>query len=183
MRHTIATVFDRRIQAERAIDDLVTSGFSRDHVHLSERDETGHVSHDSDVASFGSAIRTFFKEIFGAVSHGDADLYSEAVLRGHYVLTVEVSDDAQVRRASEALERHGPVDIEERAEAWKGAQPVAATPLKSALVAAMPGRGGVRVFRRAVVETLAQDGARARTERGALAPSGESAGGRDEPSQ
>lgn len=186
MEHTIAAVFDRRIQAERAIDDLVASRFSRDHIHLSERDEAGHPSHADDEASFGSAIRTFFKEIFGAVSHGDADLYSEAVMRGHYVLTVEVFDDDQVHRATEALERHGVVDIEERAEVWKGGRPAAAAPLRDALTVDkdMPGRGGVRVFRRAVVETLAQDGAHARAERGAVAQAGEpaGAGGRDEAS-
>jgi hypothetical protein len=35
MQHTIAAVYDKQIQAEQAIDDLVASGFSRDDVRLS----------------------------------------------------------------------------------------------------------------------------------------------------
>lgn len=171
MKHTIAAVFDRRTQASSAIDDLLASRFSRDQIHLSERDEVVHASHPGNQVSFGSAIRTFFKELFGALSHGDADLYSEAVMRGHYVLTVEVSDDDQVHRVTAALERHAPVDIEERAEAWDSGRAVAVAPADTD----RPGRGGVRVFRRAVVETLAQDGARARAERGAVAQPGEPA--------
>jgi len=41
----------------------------------------------------------FLSEIFGTDSSDDTELYSEAVLRGNYVLTVNVPDDDMVDRA------------------------------------------------------------------------------------
>jgi hypothetical protein len=46
-----------------------------------------------------------------------ADIYAEAVRRGGTLVTVR-SDDALSDRVSDILNRHSPVDIEERAESW-----------------------------------------------------------------
>ena len=48
-----------------------------------------------------------------------ADMYSEAVHRGGYVLTLTAADDEQVERASDILDRHDPINMEERAAEWK----------------------------------------------------------------
>jgi uncharacterized protein (TIGR02271 family) len=118
MQHTIAAVFERQNQAEQAIDDLVASGFSRDNVRLSQSlaDATGQGEHDT---SFGASIKSFFSDIFGSVSHPDTELYSEAVRQGHYVLVVDVADDDLVERATEVLDRHDPVDIDDEASKWR----------------------------------------------------------------
>jgi hypothetical protein len=49
-----------------------------------------------------------------------ADIYAEAVRRGGTLVTVR-TDDAFSDRVSEILNRHAPVDIEERAESWRQA--------------------------------------------------------------
>ncbi len=49
-----------------------------------------------------------------------ADIYAEAVRRGGTLVTVR-SDDALSDRVSDILNRHSPVDIEERAESWRHA--------------------------------------------------------------
>jgi uncharacterized protein (TIGR02271 family) len=118
MQHTIAAVFERQNQAEQAIDDLVASGFSRDNVRLSQSlaDATGQGEHDT---SFGASIKSFFSDIFGSASHPDTELYSEAVRQGHYVLVVDVADDDLVERATEVLDRHDPIDIDDEANKWR----------------------------------------------------------------
>jgi hypothetical protein len=49
-----------------------------------------------------------------------ADIYAEAVRRGGTLVTVR-TDDALSDRVSDILNRHSPVDIEERAESWQQA--------------------------------------------------------------
>jgi hypothetical protein len=49
-----------------------------------------------------------------------ADIYAEAVRRGGTLVTVR-TDDALSDRVTDILNRHSPVDIEERAESWRQA--------------------------------------------------------------
>ena len=49
-----------------------------------------------------------------------ADIYAEAVRRGGTLVTVR-TDDCLRDRVSDILNRHSPVDIEERAERWRQA--------------------------------------------------------------
>ena len=49
-----------------------------------------------------------------------ADIYAEAVRRGGTLVTVR-TEDAFSDRVSDILNRHSPVDIEERAESWRQA--------------------------------------------------------------
>jgi uncharacterized protein (TIGR02271 family) len=191
MQHTIAAVFDKQSQAQQALDDLLDSGFLRDDVRLSQSETTsptGQASTDkrADDESFGSRIRSFFSEIFGTDSSDDAELYSEAVLRGNYVLTVNVPDDDMVDRATDVLDRYDPLDIDEQASNWKsgglaapesvrqnaGAEqqsetgsnaiPVIREELKVGKRAVQ--RGGVRVFQR-VVEKPVEESIDLREER------------------
>jgi uncharacterized protein (TIGR02271 family) len=135
MQHTIAAVFDQQSQAQQAIDDLVASGFSRDTVSLTQSNATAKEVVKSEDEKLGSndlsatgedttmmgSIKHFFSGLFGndPVGARDADLYSTAVMNGHFVLTVRVPDDNLVDRATEVLDRHSPLDIDEQANKWK----------------------------------------------------------------
>ncbi len=130
MRHAIAAVFENHEQAERATDELVAEGFSRDMVRLSRKDAAGQGGSSTETGdgfdagtggdSFLFGIKNFFSDLFGTGSHGDAALYSEAVMRGNYVLTLETEDEALVARATDIVERHHPIDIHDRAAQWQG---------------------------------------------------------------
>lgn len=134
MQHTLVAVFDKRSDAQQALEDLVASGFSRQEARLSEGDPTGQSSLSSqntnatsttanatpDDGSFGSSIRNFFSDIFGTDRSEHAQMYSEAVTRGHYVLTVDTDSEPEVERAADIVERYGPVDIDEKAQQWGG---------------------------------------------------------------
>lgn len=128
MQHTLVAVFDNRTDAQKALEDLVASGFSRQSARLSEGDPTGQSSLQSTSGasttattgegSIGSSIKNFFIDIFGTDRSTDAQMYSAAVTRGHYVLTLTADSEPEVERAADIVERYGPVDIDEHAQQW-----------------------------------------------------------------
>ena len=128
MQQTLVAVFDNRNDAQQALEDLVASGFSRSQARLSEGDPgsdtslspgSSTASHsDAGDTGFGSGIKHFFSDLFGADRSEPAQMYSEAVTRGHYVLTLTADSLPEVERAADIVERHGPVDIDEHSEQW-----------------------------------------------------------------
>jgi uncharacterized protein (TIGR02271 family) len=125
MKHTIAAVFENRSSAQAALDDLLASGFSRQDARLSEDSSTAATSATgtgtvaaADDHSITSNIKHFFADIFGSDDHERARVYSTAVTRGHYVLTVNADSDAEVERASDIIEGYDPVDIDDKAAEW-----------------------------------------------------------------
>jgi uncharacterized protein (TIGR02271 family) len=121
MQHTIAAVYNQQTQAQRAMEDLVASGIPRDDVRLSqsEGEQAQRGAQEKDEGAF-SGIRSFFAEVFGSNrDQDDVELYSEAVRRGNYVLTVNVPEDNLVDQATDVLDRYDPVDIDEQASQWK----------------------------------------------------------------
>jgi hypothetical protein len=123
MQHTLIAVFDNRSDADRAMDDLLVSGFSREDVRLSDSDLSGSAGPHHE--GIGASIKHFFSNIFGTGNPEHTQKYSEAVSRGHHVLTVIASDEPEVERAADIVERHGPVDIDEKHAEWAGGGPMA----------------------------------------------------------
>ena len=123
MRHTLVAVFDNRSDAQNALDELLASGFSRTDASLSSADPTGQtdsVTGDNELLTgaheegFGASIKHFFTSLFGSDSNEHAERYSNAVTRGHHVLTLTTDSEPEVERAADIIERFGPVDIDER---------------------------------------------------------------------
>jgi hypothetical protein len=131
MQHTLIAVFDNRNDAEEAKDELLASGFSSQEVQLSRGDATGatdsltglpndEVAAERHGEGIGATIRHWLSDMFGSDNSVHAQRYSEAVSRGHHVLTVTAADEPEVERAADIVERHGPVDIDEKAAEWAG---------------------------------------------------------------
>jgi len=123
MQHTLVAVFDNRSDAQSAMDELLASGFSRTDVNVSSADPTGQSSSLSgDVPGIdqtheegiGASIKHFFTGLFGSDNDTHVSRYSDAVTRGHHVLTVTTQSEPEVERAADVIERFGPVDIDER---------------------------------------------------------------------
>jgi uncharacterized protein (TIGR02271 family) len=130
MQQTLVAVFDNRSDAQKALEDLVASGFSREQARLSEGDPAGDASQaarsgassHTDIADtgFGASVRHFFSDVFGTDRGQDANMYSEAVTRGNYVLTLTADSLPEVERAADIVERYGPIDIDEHSSQWAG---------------------------------------------------------------
>ncbi|MBA4094555.1 MAG: hypothetical protein C0489_10765, partial [Candidatus Accumulibacter sp.] len=125
-------MFDNRTDAQNAMNELMSSGFSRDEVKLSNADPTGmtdsvtgssaaRTDADTDTLAdgtgvgIGASIKNFFTDLFGADNSEHASRYEGAVTRGHHVLTVRAESLPEVERAADIVERYGPTDIDEQA--------------------------------------------------------------------
>ena len=129
MQHTLIAVFDNRADAQSAMNELLSSGFSQQEVRLNDErgqsgastgstaSTTGAASHDE---SFLSGIKHFFSDLFGTEDTDNVQKYSTAVGRGSHVLTLIAVSEPEVERAADIVERYGPVDIDEQAAQWSG---------------------------------------------------------------
>ena len=146
MEHTLVAVFDSEVHARNALDELAAFGCSRSDMHINAARQSGLTDSTSsttdisrDEQSVGEKIKAFFYNLFGTgEGAGHADIYSGAIERGNYVLTLTARDDDQVMRATEVLNRHNPIEIEEQLPTGKRTVQ----------------HGGVRVFERTADESL-----------------------------
>lgn len=127
MTQTVVGVFDDYTQAQRALTELTDSGFGIENVKLDPEDQHSEARErvlrgDDDNDTDGGGIMGFFRSLFGT-DDGDttrhADVYSEAVRRGSYMLTVHADSDEQAERACDIMNRYDPVDIDERSSTWR----------------------------------------------------------------
>ncbi len=122
MQRTLIAVFANRREAQGAIDALAAAGFSHDQMNLSAADPTGAPAQVDTTHSegIGDSIRNFLGSMFGTDDSDYVQKYSDAVTRGHHVLTLTAPNEPDVERAADIVERFGPVDIDEPAAAWSG---------------------------------------------------------------
>jgi uncharacterized protein (TIGR02271 family) len=121
MENTVVAVYDTYAHAQNAMNELLSAGFTRDEVRLSAEGDTGARDTATQTQSdTGSGIGHFFRSLFGMEEHREQrDVYSEAVRRGHCVLTLDIAADDEHDRAIDILNRHDPVDVDERAAHWR----------------------------------------------------------------
>ena len=125
MERTLIAVFDNRGDAQSALDALIAAGFSHQQAALSAADPTGAPGADT-AASDGSimgSIKHFLGTMFGTDNSEHVQKYSDAVTRGHQVLTLNVTHERELSRATTIIERWGPVDIDETSVQWATGTP------------------------------------------------------------
>ncbi|MDT5269638.1 MAG: hypothetical protein QOH49_1824 [Acidobacteriota bacterium] len=181
MTKTIVGLFDEYREAQRAVVELVGSGVPREEIGITTRNYEGaDVSRDDE--GVGDKVSNFFSRLFG----GDeeyASHYSEAVVSGGTVVTVDCETDETAGRAEAILNRFGG-DVDEHGDsdrqgAYMGTEKVesARTGIEEGGAARIPvieeelrvGKrevegGGVRVRTR-VVERPVEEAVRLREER------------------
>lgn len=127
MQHTLVAVFDNRTDAQNALNELLSSGFTRTDVRLSstDADTTGQsdsLSTSSDLDTARSAdgdtgitasIKNFFGDLFGSDNAEHVNRYEGAVNSGRHVLTLVANSLPEVERGADIVERYGPTDIDE----------------------------------------------------------------------
>jgi len=116
MSHTVIGVFDNHSEAQAAVAQLMSSGFTRDHIDISNQNATpatgtyGGTTNYSD-NSVTDKVGNFFSNIFD--SKDDADRYSQVARQGTMV-TVHAQSAEEATRAAEVLDQFGAVDLDER---------------------------------------------------------------------
>ncbi|GAB3544376.1 DUF2382 domain-containing protein [Spirosoma fluminis] len=119
-QQTVIGVFDSAAEAQRAVDQLVSSGFSRDSIDLSAQttsdysDSSTQVDRDDD---HNSGIGGFFSSLFGGDDDDNTRKYTSVAERGS-VVTVHAQSEDEAERAADLLDEYGAVDIDERANQY-----------------------------------------------------------------
>lgn len=121
MENTVVGVYDNYAQAESAMNELLAAGFSRSDIQLKPESGTVDRSTVGKTDDKGeSGIGHFFRSLFGLEEHREEHgVYSEAVRRGSCVLSVNAASDELRDRATDIMNRHDPIDIDERAAHWR----------------------------------------------------------------
>jgi uncharacterized protein (TIGR02271 family) len=114
MSHTVVGIFNNVVDAEKAVDQLLSNGFDRNRIDIADHtDREGHADEhrDRDDDSIGG----FFSSLFG----GDSDesrYHTEAAKQGS-VVTVHAQSNEEAERAADILDDFGTIDANELAGA------------------------------------------------------------------
>jgi len=112
MRNLVA-FYSTREQATAARDELIAAGYDNSDVKF--HDYSGR---SSDEKGLWQSI----KEAFGFADEEDHRLYTEAVRRGAYAISLDVEDiddQASSDRAIAIMRRHNPIDLDQQATQWR----------------------------------------------------------------
>ena len=120
----IVAIFDTAAHAEAAVQDLLTANVPRD--AISTHANTASMG----AATTGSAMPIqkpgLWASIFGGEPDHDTAVYSQSVQSGSTVVTIKAPDQ-HVASVMSILERHNPIDIDERASTYGLTQTAAST--------------------------------------------------------
>lgn len=114
MHHTLVAVFDNRTDAQSAYDQLLSAGFSRESVRLSEANAAAGSATTAE--GKGKGIKHFFQDLFGDAHEHHASRYEGVLARGQHVVTLSADSLPDVERAADVVEAFGPVDIDEHSD-------------------------------------------------------------------
>lgn len=144
MALTVIGVFDNATEAQQAVDQLVSNGFSRSNIDLSA--QTGNYTNDSytsgslsgtvpdrhqntsgtyaeevvdDTKDVGDKVGNFFGGLFGSNDNDDARRYTTVGQRGS-IVTVHAQSNDEAERAADILDDNGAVDVDDRAAQYSG---------------------------------------------------------------
>jgi uncharacterized protein (TIGR02271 family) len=116
---SVVGVFNNYTVAQRAVADLVASGFDRSEIDINSGDSyssqaasgnTGLTGNTPSGESAGGGISGFFRNLFGS-DDDDRRTYEEALNAGNSVVIVR-TDSSRLDRAVDILERHDPIDVD-----------------------------------------------------------------------
>ena len=134
MSSTIVGYFEDYNEARRAEQDLVDAGFSGNVQVVAQNADGMHLTEGSSGEGWWDKV----KSAFGFADERELGYYQEATRRGGTLLSVRVQDD-ETTLASEIIERHHPIDLDQRMEGWRSSGDTLTGMDASSATGAMPG--------------------------------------------
>ena len=116
MNETLTAVFKTRAEAETAIAHLVAASIPRSDIRLLPGEAATTTTSNYDVTRDEKGFWASLADMF--MPDEDRHTYTEAMSRGHIVLSVSVGD-AKRERAEEILEEYGSVDLDATESTWR----------------------------------------------------------------
>jgi uncharacterized protein (TIGR02271 family) len=121
MSHTVIGVFDNQSEAQAAVAQLMSNGFTREYIDVAGQGAGSTTTNASDTShsndSAGDKVGNFFGSLFN--NHDDAHGYSQVARKGTTV-TVHARSADEATRAASILDQYGAVDLDERASQYRG---------------------------------------------------------------
>jgi len=114
MASTIVGYFEDLEEARSAERELVGAGFENATTVVGQSVDGMHLSEGTQHESWWDRV----KAAFGVEDERELGNYREATKHGGTLVTVRVSDE-QTNQVADILERHHPVDLDQRAESWQ----------------------------------------------------------------
>lgn len=119
MSHTVIGVFDNHSEAQAAVAQLMSNGFTREYIDVAGQGAGSttnalDTSHSNDSA--GDKVGNFFGSLFN--NNDDANSYSQVARQGTTV-TVHARSAEEATRAAALLDQYGAVDLDERASQYR----------------------------------------------------------------
>jgi len=116
MAQTVIGFFDSAAEAQQAVQQLTSRGFSRDTIDVSSRGaDTSSTSYtDSDTDHEESGIGRFFKNLFSD-DDDERDKYTRVARNSGSIVTVHAQTSDQAEDAADILDDAGAFDVDERA--------------------------------------------------------------------
>jgi len=123
MANTVIGIFDSSSEAQQAVEQLISNGFTRSDIDMSSRGDDFDRTSSSTTSGyddrrdddFGDKVSNFFSSLFD--SDDDARTYSSVGKTG-CVVTVHTHSMQEAERAADLLDRYGAVDVNERASQY-----------------------------------------------------------------
>jgi uncharacterized protein (TIGR02271 family) len=113
---SVVAFFDKREEADRAIQRLVTAGIPRSEINIVEGARGGAASSSTMSSQDDKGFWESLKDLF--LPEEDRHAYAEGLRRGGYVVSVRTSQ-AHYNQVLDILDAEGTVDIEQRESAWR----------------------------------------------------------------
>ena len=112
---TIVAVFDTPAHAELAVQDLLTAKVPESAIHRHAKE--GSYAGSATTAAPRTGDPGFWSSLFGGEPDHDTTVYDRSVSSGSNAVSVKVPDE-HVAAVTDILERHNPIDIDERAGSY-----------------------------------------------------------------
>ena len=114
---TIVAIFDSQQQADDAVRDLIAADVPESAISRHDRTTSGPAAMDEGTGTEPPREGGFWSRLFGGERDYDPAVYDRSVEAGSTVISVRVAS-GHVMLVSEILERHHPIDIDERASGY-----------------------------------------------------------------
>jgi len=130
MAQTVIGIFNNSTEAQKAVQELVSEGISRDRIDVSNNNSGSSYSSSASTSGSNSSysssdnyrtseheesgIARFFKNLFGD-DDDDATKYSTVASRAQSIVTVHAQSSDEAERVADILDDNGAVDVDEHA--------------------------------------------------------------------
>ena len=121
MSYTVVGIFDSKMEARQAMNELIQRGFVEENIDISEgrfSDNATSSSTTNSTTGASDSVSNFFSNLFSD-DQTQAQSYTEVARNSEAILTVQAESQERANEVAEIFDRYGSVDIDERSTQYR----------------------------------------------------------------